>query len=225
MPSRMYTVTAATPRRAPKAAARTSTANVCPVTGTGLNGSGISIRAASARSAVPKTTSATRHSAPSGTSVRRNGRTPAPPGSGVAVSSTRPPRPTMKRLVPAGRDSDLRLLVRGADHVRAAGLESVGGLLREIIPERAVAGLALEDVVRRRDRHRLVPAGLVDLTDAGRGRPDQRVDLVELPGHVALAERGGGLQDDVDAVRLVVAAEHPAFERGLQELRRDVLIT
>src|SRR5712691_1103017 len=52
-------MTVAAPRREPRAAPMSSTANVCAVTGTGLKGSGTAMRAASAMSALPATTAPT----------------------------------------------------------------------------------------------------------------------------------------------------------------------
>src|SRR6266850_5694013 len=127
-------------------------------------------------------------------------------------------------LVPAGGHLHDGLLEAGAIDVEVLRLERVRCLLRKVCPERAGGRLRLQHLVGRGDVHGLVPGGLVESADPVRRRPDQGVDLVELPGHVALAERGARLQDDVHALALVVAAEDPALERGLEELRRDVLV-
>src|SRR5439155_9189808 len=142
-----------------------------------------------------------------------------PPGRCPAVAHRARPR-----LVPAGSDLDGGFLEARADDVRARRLQRVGGLLRQIGPERAVGGLVLQHLVGRRDVHGLVPRRLVQHADAVGRRPDERVDLVQLPRHVALAERRSGLEHDVDALALVVTAEYPAFERGLEKFRCDVLV-
>src|SRR5438093_13091325 len=127
-------------------------------------------------------------------------------------------------LVPSGGHLDGRLLEARAVDVRTRSFERVRRLLREVRPERGVSGFVLQHLVGGRDVDGLVPRCLVQGADAVRGGPDERVDLVQLPRHVTLAERGAGLEHGVDALALVVAAVDPAFERCLKELRGDVLV-
>src|SRR5438874_814050 len=70
----------------------------------------------------------------------------------------------------------------------------------------------LDAALRRPRAEDVVGGGLVERADAVRRWPDKSVDLVQLPRHVTLAERRPGLEHDVDALGLVVAAKDPPFE-------------
>ena len=97
-------------------------------------------------------------------------------------------------------------------------------LLGEVVaPRRALDRLG-QDLAVERHLDRAVEGGLVGDPDPVGGRPDDPVDLVELPGLVALGQLGVVLEHDVHALGRVVAAEDPALERRLQELDRDVLV-
>ena len=61
--------------------------------------------------------------------------------------------------------------------------------------------------------------------DAGGGGPNQIVDLVQLPAHVALAQGGAVIQHNLDTLIKVVAAELPAFKGGGQELNGNFFVT
>src|SRR4051794_15949785 len=126
------------------------------------------------------------------------------------------------RLVAARRHGDRAL--REARALRVDGApERIERLLGEIVPERSSGRVLLQYAVLLGNRDRLIPELLVGDPDPGRRRPDQGVDLIHLPGLVALAEGGAAGEDLVHALAGVVAAEDPALEGGLQELDREVL--
>src|SRR3989442_6222451 len=115
-------------------------------------------------------------------------------------------------LVAAGRDLDRQLVPALAEDVDALLLEHCDRPLGDVGPVRA-RRILLDHLELLRDLGRAVEVpSLHDPHAAGSG-PDERVDLVHLPGLVALAERRAVLEHDVDARRLVVAAVGPALQR------------
>src|SRR5919205_2011779 len=87
-------------------------------------------------------------------------------------------------LLPARRDLDLGLLPLLAVDVEVLLLQLRDGCLREIVAVRALRGL-LDRLELQGDLRRPRVRLLVHDPDAEPVRPDERVDLVHLPGLVA----------------------------------------
>src|SRR5918996_508365 len=113
-------------------------------------------------------------------------------------------------LLPVGA---LRVLV----DLRERGLGEVGPV--------GVAGRRLRDHVELLgDVGRALEVLLDHDPDSGVVRPDQRVDLVQLPALVPLAQRRTVVEHGLEALLLAVAAKDPAAEARAQEPRRDLLV-
>src|SRR5215210_5399022 len=98
--------------------------------------------------------------------------------------------PVTLLLLAAGRYLDFVGLPVGPVHVLAVVLELLDGRLGIVRDVRLVAaGLVLDDLVVEGDRGRVLEVVGVHDPDALVVRPDELVDLVELPALVALAER------------------------------------
>src|SRR5262245_55285691 len=82
-------------------------------------------------------------------------------------------------------------------------------LLGEVVAPRLTRDGLGQDLAVESDLDRAVEGRLVGDPDPVGGRPDDPVDLVELPRLVALGKLGVVLEHDVDALPGVVAAEDP----------------
>src|SRR6266852_1685154 len=114
-------------------------------------------------------------------------------------------------LLPALGDPDFRLLPLLAVDVDAPSLALCHRRFGEVRPVSAGRRL-LDHLELLRDARRPVERLRIHDPDAELVRPDQRVDLVHLPGLMAARQRGAVLQDDADAVSPVVTAIDPAAE-------------
>ncbi len=106
----------------------------------------------------------------------------------------------------------------------SSSFKLVDGRLGEVGPVRVLAGRALDHLAAQGDVVRDLERVRIHDPDPVRGRPDQRVDLVQLPALVALTQRRPVVEHDAEAVLRVVAAVDPAAEARLQEPLRDVLV-
>src|SRR5207248_878783 len=126
-------------------------------------------------------------------------------------------------LLSARRHLDDGLLPALAVDIDALGLQLCDSRFRQVVPVCARRRL-LDHLELLRDLRRLVERALVHDTDPELVRPDERVDLVQLPGLVTLEESRPLREDDVHAVLQMRAAVDPALERRREELLRDRLV-
>src|SRR5829696_9451689 len=116
---------------------------------------------------------------------------------------------------------NLLFLPAVAGDVDVVVLQLVDRVLRDVRPVRVVARRLGDHLAVEGDLLRDLPRLRLHDPDPLRGRPDQRVDLVQLPPLVPLAERRPVVEHDPEAVLRVVTAVEPAAEARLQEALRD----
>src|SRR5215217_5218841 len=132
--------------------------------------------------------------------------------------------PSALRLLASLGDLDLFFLPTLAGDVDVVVPELVDRILGDVRSVRIIAGRLLDHLAVERDLLRDLPRLRLHDPDALGRRPDQRVDLVQLPALMALAECRAVVEHNPQTVLRVVAAVEPAPEAGLQEPLRDVLV-
>ena len=128
------------------------------------------------------------------------------PSGGHRVHPTRPRRPSPRRSAPQSAP-----FTSTPSAFSASTRPRVGRRCRRR------SGLVLDHPVVDGDLRRVLEVVGIHDPDPEIVRPDQLVDLVQLPVLMALAERRPVVEHDLEALVRVVAAEDPAPEARLQE--------